>query len=149
MRAMFRPVTRVPLQLCANSSRISFRISTVLVSSRSLPDFLHPIQFRSFTSSAPPNSDRLSWDEFLRLRRQRRLSGVVASVPSSILGVYGGLQYFGSGEIDPTQTIFGFDPFLMNGFFVLGCGVLGWIVGPTMGRGLWHLFHQRQSRLIN
>src|SRR5579859_2200935 len=45
---------------------------------------------RQFTSSAPPNADKLNWDEFLRLRRQRRLTGVLAGIPSAVLGVYGG-----------------------------------------------------------
>ena len=119
-----------------------------LLPSRSLLFSIQPLQFRPFTSSAPPNPDLLSWDEFLRLRRQRRLSGVVASVPSSMLGIYGGLMYFGSGEIDPTQTILGFDPILMNTAFVLGCGLMGWLFGPTIGRGVWRLLHRRQARLI-
>jgi hypothetical protein len=127
---------------------------TVLATSRqllpvSLQYSQQSLQLRPFTSSTPPNPDRLSWDEFLRLRRQRRLSGVIASVPSSMLGIYGGLQYFGSGEIDPTQTILGFDPIVMNSLFVLGCGVMGWLIGPTVGRGVWQVLHRRQSRLIN
>jgi mitochondrial import inner membrane translocase subunit TIM23 len=66
-----------------------------------------------------------------------------------MLGIYAGVQYFGSGEIDPTQTILGFDPILMNAAFVLGCGVLGWLVGPTLGRGLWHALHRKQTQLIS
>lgn len=108
----------------------------------------HLSSSRRFTSAAEPNSDRLSWDEFLRLRRQRRLTGVIASIPTSMLGIYGGVLYFGSGEIDPTQTILGFDPFIMNAAFVLGCGILGWLAGPTIGRGAWHLLHQRKTHLI-
>ena len=153
--AMLRPVARVirTTSLCAvpsNLSRTTLLQSPIALSSSCSLLFSNPqLQFRTFTSSAPPNPDRLSWDEFLRLRRQRRFSGVVSSVPSSMLGVYGGLQYFGSGEIDPTQTILGFDPILMNAAFVLGCGVLGWIIGPTIGRGLWNAFHRRQARLIS
>jgi import inner membrane translocase subunit TIM23 len=65
-----------------------------------------------------------------------------------MLGIYGGLQYFGTGEIDPTQTILGFDPFIMNGAFVFGCGILGWLAGPTIGRGLWQLLHRKKANLI-
>ena len=106
------------------------------------------MHIRLFTSSAPPNSDRLLWDDFLRMRRQRRMSGVAASFPAAMLGIYGGLQYFGTGEIDPTQTILGFDPFIMNGAFVVGCGILGWLAGPTIGRGLWQLLHRKKANLI-
>ena len=152
---MLRPVARVirTTPLCvrpSNLSRQTLQQSPIALSSSCSLLFSHPqLQFRLFTSSAPPNTDRLSWDEFLRLRRQRRLSGFIASIPSSMLGIYGGIKYFGSGEIDPTQTILGFDPILMNAAFVLGCGVLGWLIGPTVGRGLWHAFHQRQARLIS
>jgi Mitochondrial import protein Pam17 len=155
--AMLRPAFRL-LSLSSGSflpKAAHQQALIVLATSRqlSLPVFLQSSQqtsqFRSFTSSTPPNPDRLSWDEFLRLRRQRRRSGVIASVPSSMLGIYGGLQYFGSGEIDPTQTILGFDPIMMNSIFVLGCGLVGWLIGPTIGRGVWHILHRRQVRLIN
>jgi len=104
---------------------------------------------RSFTSTSPPNSDRLTWDEFLRLRKQRRITGVLASIPTSALGVYTGLNYFGLGEIDPAQTILGFDPFLMNAAFVVGCGIFGWLIGPTIGRAVWHLLHRQKTHLIS
>ena len=76
------------------------------------------------------------------------MSGVIASFPGAVAGIYGGLTYFGTGEIDPTQPILGFDPFLMNAAFVLGCGLLGWLAGPTLGRGAWHLLHRKQANLI-
>lgn len=152
---MLRPVSRIiiatPLYKApSNLSRAAFQQSpAVSAVSRYSPFSIQPSDFRPFTSTAPPNSDPLSWDEFLRLRRQRRLSGVIASIPSSMLGIYAGVQYFGSGEIDPTQTILGFDPILMNAAFVLGCGVLGWLIGPTLGRGIWHALHRKQARLIS
>src|SRR5271169_6453868 len=140
-----------PLQ-CINHSSVLVFIPSVRCRGFLTPSPLHTLRSvalslrRSFASSATSDADRLSWDEFLRLRRQRRLSGLLASIPASMLGVYGGLLYFGSGEVDPTQTILGMDPFMMNGIFVLGCGLMGWLVGPTIGRGTWHLLHRRQTR---
>jgi hypothetical protein len=145
------PMNRMFLPLYGRSyslSVTSLRPAVSLSSSSRTPTPIHSTQFRFFTSSAPPNADRLTWDEFLRLRRQRRLTGVLASIPTSALGVYIGLEYFGSGDIDPTQMIFGFDPFLMNAAFVMGCGILGWLVGPTIGRGVWHLLHRKKTYLI-
>jgi|SRR5277367_3496723 hypothetical protein len=151
--AMLRPNTCRLNALCANPSRMSRMIaplSCLFLSRPSIPYCPPPstVNIRLFTSSAPPNSDRLLWDDFLRMRRQRRMSGVAASFPASFLGIYAGLNYFGTGEIDPTQTILGFDPFLMNGAFVVGCGILGWLAGPTIGRGIWHLLHRKQANLI-
>jgi hypothetical protein len=148
---MLRPVRRTFLPLCGKSyslSVTSLRPIVSLSSSSPTPTPIRSAQFRSFTSSAPPNADRLTWDEFLRLRRQRRLTGVLASIPTSAAGVYIGLEYFGSGDIDPTQMILGFDPFMMNAAFVLGCGIFGWLVGPTIGRAIWHLLHRRKTHLI-
>jgi len=122
-------------------------ISPLRVCSQSLINHLHSRTVTS-TSSPATNSENLSWDEFLRLRRQRRFTGTIASIPTAFLGIYGGLQYFGQGEIDPNTTILGFDPFFMNAAFVLGCGVLGWLMGPTVGRGIWHLLHRRKAHLI-
>jgi len=147
---MLRPACRLHF-LGANPSRMSRLVapsSSLFLSRPSSHQTPRVVSMRPFTSSAPPDPDRLPWDEFLRLRRQRRMTGVIASFPTSLLGMYGGLYYFGTGEIDPTQTILGFDPFLMNAAFVLGCGLLGWLAGPTIGRGVWHIFHGKQAKLI-
>ena len=107
------------------------------------------LQSRSYATPAGQNPPILSWNEFLRLRRQRLFLGTIASIPCSIGGFVGGLVYFGSSDIDPTQTILGMDPFIMTGVFVLGCGALGWLLGPSIGRGVWQLFHMKQARLMN
>ena len=146
--SMFRPVMCPALSLRPLHSTLPY-ISRSLPVLALRPNSLTTTSSRSFTSTAPPNNDRLTWDEFLRLRRQRRITGVLASIPTSALGIYTGLSYFGSGEIDPTQTILGFDPFLMNAAFVLGCGVFGWLVGPTLGRAAWHLLHRQKTHLIS
>src|ERR1700726_3683430 len=110
---MFRPVVCPALSLRPLHSTLPYI-------SRSLPilalrfNHLTTTSSRSFTSAAPPNNDRLTWDEFLRLRRQRRITGVLASIPTSGAGFFSGLLYFGSGEIDPAQQILGFDPVVMN-----------------------------------
>jgi hypothetical protein len=145
---MFRPAVRPtlslrPLHAVAPHTSAALPLLSIRLTSLNTP------AFRSFTSTAPPNNDRLPWDEFLRLRRQRRVTGVLASIPTSAVGIYTGLSYFGLGEIDPTQTILGFDPFLMNAAFVFGCGIFGWLVGPTIGRAAWHLLHRKQTHLIS
>ena len=129
-------------------SRMLLQTSRPIFSSHLSTPCLISLHGRAFASLSPDNANQLSWNEFLRLRRQRRASGVIASIPCAIGGLYGGLWYFGRGEIDPTQTIFGFDPLIMNVVFVAGCGLLGWLIGPTVGRGLWHLLHRKKTLLI-
>jgi hypothetical protein len=146
---MLRLNTRIGL-----SFRNVFRPYELLSSNTTTGSLIRPLlslnhlHARPDSTFAAPASRNLSWDEFLRLRRQRRLSGIIASIPTSMLGICGGILYFGSEEIDPAQTILGFDPYFMNAAFVLGCGILGWLAGPTVGRGAWHLFHRRQAHLV-
>jgi Mitochondrial import protein Pam17 len=107
-----------------------------------------PSARRHFTATTSTNAASLSWDEFLRLRRQRRLAGLIASFPTAILGLCGGGLYFATQELDPTQTILGMDPYIMSVVFTAGCGLFGWLMGPTVGRGVWHLVHRRQAQLV-
>jgi hypothetical protein len=107
-----------------------------------------PSARRHFAASSSTNAPSLSWDEFLRLRRQRRLAGLIASFPTAILGLYGGGLYFATQELDPTQTILGMDPYIMSVVFTAGCGLFGWLMGPTVGRGVWHLVHRKQAQLV-
>lgn len=151
---MLRPVSRTGLFHCKRQlgvSPITRSLSSLVPSRPCSPLNISTKlrQLRQFTSSAAPNSDRLTWDEFLRVRRQRRLTGLLAAVPSSAFGIYLGFQYFGSGEIDPTKTIFGLDPFLVNSALVLGCGLLGWLAGPTVGKGFWYVFDRKQVQLFS
>ena len=151
--AILRPISRM-LRRPPSAVRVDLVPRTTLVSLYRLPTSLC-IQsvrgsLRNFASSATlPKADLLSWDEFLRLRRERRFAGLIGSASTSILGVFVGIQVFGMHEIDPTQTIWGFDPYVMNILFVLGCGVFGWLIGPTMGRGVWNIFHLQQLKTIN
>jgi hypothetical protein len=109
---------------------------------------LLPSPRRHFAATTSANPTSLSWDEFLRLRRQRRLAGLIASFPTAILGLYGGGWYFATQELDPTQTILGMDPYIMSVVFTAGCGLFGWLMGPTVGRGVWHLVHRKQAQLV-
>jgi len=65
-----------------------------------------------------------------------------------MLGLYGGWSYFGTQEIDAAQTIHGMDPLWVNAAFIAGCGLFGWLIGPSVGRGVWHLVHRNQGHLV-
>ncbi|KAG5440262.1 hypothetical protein PCANB_001832 [Pneumocystis canis] len=92
--------------------------------------------------------ESLSWDEFLYLRRQNLRSGLIASVPSSLVGLSLGYFYFATIQVDPAQTIFGIDPFVIYLLATLACGGLGWLLGRPIGIGLWKSFHPKRSKLI-
>lgn len=59
------------------------------------------------TSGPKDKQERLNWDEYLRLRKQRRLAGVVTTWPTTLLAAFGSSTYFLSQKMDPTQPLFG------------------------------------------
>ena len=106
--------------------------------------FIPCTQRRYNSAESSPQPISLSWNEYLRMRRQRRIFGIASSVPTSLLGFASGLLYFGSQEVDPTQVIFGMDPFMVYGIATVGCAAAGWLVGPPVGTGVWHLWNRKK-----
>lgn len=102
----------------------------------------------SAASPASSAGNEITWDEFFRLRKQRRTFGLVASVPSTLLGLGAGFAQLATVEIDPGQTILGLDPLIVYGVGIVGCGGLGWLLGPLFGQGIWKLIHRRKAGLM-
>ncbi|GJN88310.1 hypothetical protein Rhopal_001275-T1 [Rhodotorula paludigena] len=90
----------------------------------------------------------LDWPSYLALRRSQRLYGLVASVPTTLIGFTAGAGYFATIESDPTNTIMGFEPVIIYGAATLGCVALGWLSGPTIGGALWRLTHRNVAKAM-
>lgn len=112
------------------------------------------IRFKSSTTNSKIDvfsknfQDSLSWNEFLYLRRQNLRSGLIASIPSSFVGLSLGYFYFATIQVDPTQTIFGIDPFVVYLLATLASGGAGWLLGRPIGIALWKSFHFRRNKLV-
>ncbi|KAJ1980860.1 TIM23 complex component [Dimargaris verticillata] len=91
----------------------------------------------STAQEAPATGNGLSWDEFFKIRHRRRIGERLAAVPSTLFALGLGGVYFLDQEIDPTATIFGFDPMLMYGIGLAACGLGGFLVGPVIGSVIW------------
>lgn len=81
----------------------------------------------------------LGWNEFFKLRGQKRKINLVSSVATGFVGLVGGAGYFGEKEIDPSQLILGLDPLLVFGAATAGCGAAGWLAGPVLGSSVWRI----------
>ncbi|CCU99199.1 unnamed protein product [Malassezia sympodialis ATCC 42132] len=81
----------------------------------------------------------------LRLRRQRRIAGLVATVPTMLFSAIASGSYFMTIEIDPSQTLGGIDPFFLYLGATTACTGLGWLVGPSIGFSIWSLFHRSKA----
>lgn len=95
-----------------------------------------------------PATEKLPWNDFLHLRRQRHRAELFASIPTAFAGFFGGISYFATQTLDPTQMVLGFDPIIAYGGATLACGFLGWLVGPIFGSAAWKLAHRKKAALI-
>lgn len=93
-------------------------------------------------------TDGLVWNEFLRLRAQRRRAELIASIPLSIAGFLGSTAFLAFKEVDLSQAMLGIDPFIFYGAVTVGCGALGWLLGPFLGQAIWKVLHRRKASLI-
>ncbi|POY76726.1 hypothetical protein BMF94_0318 [Rhodotorula taiwanensis] len=99
-------------------------------------------------AAAAAAAKQLDWPTYLSLRRSQRLYGLVASIPTTAIGFTAGAGYFATLEADPTDLIFGVEPVFVYGAATVGCVALGWLVGPTIGGGLWRLTHRRVGKAM-
>ncbi|EPQ25881.1 uncharacterized protein PFL1_06555 [Pseudozyma flocculosa PF-1] len=101
----------------------------------------------------PPRSPHhdekfLSWNQYLQLRRSRRLAGLVTTVPTTALAATAAGSYFLTLEVDPTNAIAGIDPTFIYAGLTLAFTGLGWLTGPTIGSSIWTLLHRKQAKQI-
>ncbi|KAJ7143179.1 presequence translocated-associated motor subunit PAM17 [Mycena crocata] len=81
--------------------------------------------------------NELSWVEYFEIRRRRRTWQTVFTIPTAMIGFFGGSFYFGSLATDPTKPIMGIDPMIFYGGCTLLCMGAGYVVGPSLGSSLW------------
>jgi len=108
-----------------------------------------PFFFRPNSTASDSTKPKLTWAEYLAIRRGKRKWEMAATIPCAILGFAGGAAYFGSLETDATKPIMGVDPLFFYGGCTLACVGLGSLIGPTIGSSLWRLTHRHAMKLID
>ncbi|KAJ7286473.1 mitochondrial import protein Pam17 [Mycena rebaudengoi] len=100
-----------------------------------------------------PNSTvaakELSWVEYLEIRRSRRQWQTIFTIPSALLGFFGGSFYFGSLQTDPTKPIMGIDPMIFYGGCTVLCMGAGYVIGPSLGSAVWRVLHRTSVAKID
>lgn len=76
------------------------------------------------------------------------MSGMIATIPTTIGAGFAAGTYFLTQEIDPSQTLFGVDPLFVYMGATLAATGLGWLVGPSIGNFFWGMFHRRKAAQI-
>ncbi|EFP78699.1 uncharacterized protein PGTG_04655 [Puccinia graminis f. sp. tritici CRL 75-36-700-3] len=90
------------------------------------------------TLEADPNG-RLTWPEYLALRKQQRRYALFATIPITTLGLTLGVNYFATIEAAPTDLIMGIEAPYVYGLATLSCGLLGYLIGPSIGHAFFRL----------
>ncbi|CUS13223.1 unnamed protein product [Tuber aestivum] len=101
------------------------------------------------TATSPQPNQKLDWNAFLQLRKQRRRYNLVSSLFTSAVGTTAGVSYLANKEIDPTQMIMGMDPIILFGLATVSCGALGWLAGPVLGSSAFSVVKRRVMGQIN
>jgi len=84
----------------------------------------------------------ISWDQFFALRRTRRKYNRVASILGAILATGTGAGFLGNVEVDTMPALFGLDMLTVFGLAIVGCGALGWLLGPAVGGALFRAMNR-------
>ena len=109
-----------------------------------------PPQASSTTSSqgssttASSTSPSLTWNRFLHLRAIRRRYNLGASITTSMATTTAGIYLLSQQDIDKLGTLlFGLDPIMAMGVGAVGCGALGWLLGPFAGNAAFSIWYRR------
>ena len=96
------------------------------------------------TSNPPPSSVVLDWNTFFRLRKTRRRFSLFSSLVSSMASTGGAFVVLSSfpEAADQITKVIPTDPFISLGIATVGAMLLGWLVGPIFGNGLWRLVNR-------
>lgn len=84
------------------------------------------------TSTELNLAKKMSWEEFLSLRKQQRRIGAFGSIAAAILTMATSFSYLSQIEIDPTETLFGLDIFTVYVGGILCTGFVGFMFGPSL-----------------
>ncbi|OUM55735.1 hypothetical protein BVG19_g5321 [[Candida] boidinii] len=99
-----------------------------------------------FTPEELELSKKLTWEEFLSLKKTQRRYSLIGSVLCAIISFLGSWIYLSQREIDPTEVIFGLDPFTVYIGIMLAVGCLGFLLGPGLiGDPLFAILNKSKS----
>ncbi|CAI6341484.1 unnamed protein product [Periconia digitata] len=110
-----------------------------------------PALLRAASTTSQPSSSpspaaggntptKLTWNDFLALRRTRRKINVVASGFTSVATLYSGLRVFIEQGWDATLSAsVGIDPLMVTGISSFAMLAAGWLLGPVFGGAVFNM----------
>ncbi|WAR60063.1 hypothetical protein PtB15_11B705 [Puccinia triticina] len=96
--------------------------------------------------SQQDTNSKLTWPEYLALRKQQRRYALFATIPITTLGLALGVNYFATIEAAPSDLIMGIEAPYVYGLATLSCGLLGYLIGPSIGHAFFRLRVSRPTQ---
>ncbi|RFU26159.1 hypothetical protein B7463_g10165, partial [Scytalidium lignicola] len=103
----------------------------------------------SSTQSTSTGQERLDWNTFFKLRRNRRWYQLGSSIGTGINGFILGAQVLTRTDMDALVSQIPLDPFITLGLITFSCGGLGWLAGPIVGTAVFNLRNRKFKHQID
>ncbi|KAG9243128.1 mitochondrial import protein Pam17-domain-containing protein [Calycina marina] len=100
-------------------------------------------------AAAPATSTVLNWNDFFRLRWQRRFWQLGSSIGTGAGGFVGGAATLSNADVDPFISQIPLDPFVTLGITCFAAGGAGWLLGPILGTAVfsWRIGRSRKQQM--
>lgn len=95
-----------------------------------------------------PDMPPLDWNTFFKLRKTRRRWQVAFSAIMSLGCGTAGAVVLSTGAADALTGQIPLDPVLTLGLMTIGCAGLGWVVGPSLGNGVFYLIKRQYKQAM-
>ncbi|KAM3161599.1 Presequence translocated-associated motor subunit PAM17, mitochondrial [Lachancea thermotolerans] len=88
-----------------------------------------------------------TWTDFFQLRKQERRINLGSSIVTAFLSTNASWAYLSTMQIDPMQTIMGFDPLVVVSAALMASGAFGYLLGPIFGTTVFKM--KQKTNLAN
>ena len=94
-------------------------------------------------NTTEPSDQTLTWNQFFTLRKTRRRIQVIFSLLGAVGCGAAGSFTLATGLAEPLVTLIPLDPFITMGLMAFASALLGWLLGPSLGGGVFYMWHRR------
>lgn len=95
------------------------------------------------TTAAAEHPTVLDWNTFFQMRKTRRRIQVLFSLAGAAACGTGGSAALASGAAESLIGLVPLDPFFTMGLMAFASAGLGWLMGPTVGAGVYNMWHHK------
>lgn len=109
---------------------------------------------RTFASSGrclntAKGSHPLNWEGFLKLRKEHKIINIGTSIGAAFASTVVAWGYVSQLEINPTEMIFGFDPFAVYIAGMMVISGVGYMFGPFFGDAVFSMKNRALMKEFN